>query len=112
MCSVLMNRFHRHWPDSPSVIQTIMPLRPPSASTVVYRSALQRPVVDSHVMGAQERLAALHQQPGRRLWYVGSYAAPGVPLLESGVVSAKRVCEQMIATGKLIAAGSSSPVEE
>ena len=36
-------------------------------------------------------LQALHAEPGRRLWYCGSYAEAGVPLLESAARSARQV---------------------
>jgi hypothetical protein len=41
-------------------------------------------------------LEALHAQPGRRVWFCGAYASPGVPLLESattsGLAAAERIC--------------------
>jgi predicted NAD/FAD-binding protein len=37
----------------------------------------------------------LHQQPDRRIWFCGSYAAEGVPLLESAVVSSLRVANRL-----------------
>ena len=37
----------------------------------------------------------LHQLPSRKVFFCGSYAAPGVPLLESAVRSAINVVHQL-----------------
>jgi hypothetical protein len=44
------------------------------------------------------RLSALHQAPGRRVWFCGAYAQAGIPLLESAVSSAYRAVDALEAT--------------
>lgn len=40
-----------------------------------------------------ERLQVLQRKPGRKVWFCGSYAMPGVPLLESAVRSSVAIAE-------------------
>lgn len=91
MCSVWLNRFHDQWTSPSPVFQSINPLFDPEPETIVRDASLQRPVIDRESSQAWQQLTELHRQPDRRIWYVGSYAAPGVPLLESGVVSSLSV---------------------
>lgn len=90
MCSIWMNRFH-NWSGLPDHFQTIMPVVQPNPSTVLAEINLQRPVVNPESVRAIALLDQIHKQPGRRIWYCGSWAAEGIPLLETGVVSAERV---------------------
>jgi predicted NAD/FAD-binding protein len=46
-------------------------------------------------MQGLERLSRLHQQADRRIWFCGSYAAHGIPLLESAAKSALAVAERL-----------------
>jgi predicted NAD/FAD-binding protein len=95
MCTVWMNRFHTNWPETTPVFQTIFPTRMPSESNCIHSVELQRPVVNSQTDELLKRLERLHQQADRRIWFVGSYAAAGVPLLESAVVSSLNVCKKI-----------------
>jgi predicted NAD/FAD-binding protein len=52
-------------------------------------------VVDAGSQRALLGLQALHAQPGRRLWFCGSYAQAGIPLLESAVHSAQAVAQRL-----------------
>jgi predicted NAD/FAD-binding protein len=97
MCTVWLNRFY-DWDASENVFQTISPLFPPERSQVLSEIQLQRPVVNARSVGALDLLQRIHQQPGRRIWYCGSWAAKGIPLLETGVVSADRVVGAILAT--------------
>ncbi len=87
MCTVWMNRFRPDWKLAKPVFQTICPISEPAPERLICRRHLQRPVVNEKSIAGYERLRELHQEPGRRVWFCGSYASPGVPLLESGVVS-------------------------
>jgi len=40
-----------------------------------------------------EQLSSWHRQPGRRVFFCGSWAHEGVPLLESAVRSARNVVD-------------------
>jgi predicted NAD/FAD-binding protein len=94
MCSIWMNRFYPEQ-QQPPLFQTIMPLFRPREERVVSSTKMQRPVVNGRSIQGLEKLNQIHQQPGRRIWYCGSYASPGVPLLESGVVSSLNVAKHL-----------------
>jgi hypothetical protein len=53
-------------------------------------------VVQADSVAALAALADLHAEPGRRLWFCGSYAQPGIPLLESAVRSAEVAVRAML----------------
>ncbi len=91
MCSVWMNQFHSDWQLTSPVFQTINPILEPNPESVIQRVVLQRPIVNAHTQIAWGRLAEARLQQNRRLWFCGSYAATGVPLLETGVASAIEV---------------------
>jgi predicted NAD/FAD-binding protein len=95
MCCVWMNRFNPDWQTDLSVIQTINPIAEPRPETVIARYNLQRPVVNDHSLAGLALLKQLHQQDDRRIWFCGSYAAEGVPLLESGVLSSLRIARRL-----------------
>jgi uncharacterized protein len=95
-CSVWLNKFHRDWPAEASPwFQSIWAGRPDDYQIpdqmVLARASMQRVVVTNSSAAAWESLDMIHQDRTRRLWFCGSWAAPGTPLLESGVVSANRV---------------------
>jgi predicted NAD/FAD-binding protein len=81
------------------VFQTVHPHRPPAPGTVISQAAFERPTVGSDSQQALQALAALHAEPGRRVWLCGSYAQAGVPLLESAVRSAHAVAQRLQALG-------------
>lgn len=74
-----------------AVFQTVHPHREPRAETVLGHACFERPVVDPDSLQALPALARLHAQPGRVVWFCGSYAQSGIPLLESAVRSARAV---------------------
>lgn len=47
-----------------------------------------------------QQLEALHAQYGRSVFFCGSHAAQGIPLLESAVASARRVAEKILSEVK------------
>ena len=101
-CTVWMNRFHKQWPDATDVFHSIFPTRDIDPSKVLASVTMQRPVVDSKTMSLQRDLHR-SRSDDRRIWFCGSYAAPGVPLLESAVVSSKNVVSQICeSTSKVI----------
>ena len=91
MCTVWMNRFHKNWQVDSEVFQSIMPITAIDESKVIRRVRLQRPAItkDSY------RLWDLYDQklldPRRRVWFCGSYAERGIPLLETGIRSSRKV---------------------
>lgn len=89
--TIWLNRVQPALRDVPPVFQTVHPLREPDPAHVLGRSRFERPMVDGATGGHLARLHARLAEPGRRLWYCGSYAEAGIPLLESAVASAQRV---------------------
>jgi predicted NAD/FAD-binding protein len=80
-----------------AVFQTVQPQRAPRDDLVLGHAAFERPLVDGASQAALAGLQALQAEPGRRLWFVGSYAEAGVPLLESAVRSAHAVARAIAA---------------
>ncbi|MBL8328997.1 MAG: FAD-dependent oxidoreductase [Rubrivivax sp.] len=74
--------------DAPPLFQTVAPAAMPRDERVIALAHFERPVVDERSLDTPARLAQLHTQPGRRLWFCGSYAQAGIPLLEAAVGSA------------------------
>ncbi len=104
MCTVWMNQFHTNWQDegmTQPIFQTIRPIRDVSPDKLIGRAKLQRPLVDRHSWRLWEQLREMHQQQNRRIWFCGSYAMPGIPLLESAVESAKEISDA-ISSGSAI----------
>ena len=94
MCSVWMNRFHNEWQTNQNIFQSINPMIEPIPAKTIARVSLQRPVVNSKSFEGWSNLDALHSQPNRRIWFCGSYASYGLPLLETGVVSGRDIAER------------------
>lgn len=79
---------------SKNIYQTWDPIHEPNENTVLARKTFQRSLANIDSQIAMKELRDLMQlQPGRQLWFVGSYVWEGVPLLENGVRSAKFVAE-------------------
>jgi predicted NAD/FAD-binding protein len=94
MASIWVNRLLRaSYADPQPLFQTINPWREPDTKLVLQDTALQRPLVDLATEANLLKLDALHREPGRRVFFCGSYAAPGIPLLESAVASAKALLD-------------------
>jgi predicted NAD/FAD-binding protein len=99
MCTVWMNRFCPEWTTNTPLFQTIMPLVEPNSKTVFCERHLQRPIVNQQSLVGLTRLSDLHCESGRRIWFCGSYASAGVPLLESGVKASYAICQALADRG-------------
>ncbi len=86
--TIWLNRVQAALRPAAPLFQTVMPQQPLREELVLGRASFERPLVDGHTPAALAALQRLHTQPGRRVWLCGSYAQPGVPLLESAVRSA------------------------
>jgi uncharacterized protein len=86
--SIWINRVQPTLRHAAPLFQTVMPQRAPRDDHVIGHARFERPLVDAGNAAALAALQRLHQQPGRRVWWCGSYAQAGVPLLESAVRSA------------------------
>lgn len=82
-------------PGRDPVFQSWNPIIEPEPGTVLAEARFERPVVDAGSLQGLEKLAALHEQPDRRIWFCGSYASHGIPLLESAATSALSVAERL-----------------
>jgi predicted NAD/FAD-binding protein len=81
------------------VFQTVHPQRAVRAAAHIGHARFERPLVTPDSQAALQALQTLQGQPGRRVWYCGAFAEPGVPLLESAVRSALRVARALGAPG-------------
>ncbi len=77
--------------DDPPVFQTWNPIFPVAEDTVIDRTPLQRAVVHTGTETVLRQMDAWHREPGRRVFYCGSWAYEGVPLLETAVQAARHV---------------------
>jgi len=93
MFTVWVNEVEPTLEGSEPVFQTWNPLFEPAPDTVLARVPLERAVVHSGTVRVHEALAEWHRQPGRKVFFCGSWAYEGVPLLESAVRSANAVVE-------------------
>ncbi len=94
MCTVWMNRF-ANWPAADNLFQSINPIEDATidSQAVVAKVRLQRPVVTWQSQAAIGQIASKQSLRPSRVLLAGSWAAAGVPLLESGVRSAWAACE-------------------
>ncbi|QDT09952.1 FAD-dependent oxidoreductase [Planctomycetes bacterium K23_9] len=91
MCTVWMNRFHDDWTSEFDVFQTINPVCRPES--VMAEVSLQRPVVTTQSQAAVHEFLRRDHTPEQRILLAGSWASPGIPLLETGVHSANDACD-------------------
>jgi uncharacterized protein len=80
--------------DTP-VLQTWNPTFEPDPSKVITQVPFERAVVHGGTRTIQDALSVMHDEPDRRLFFCGSWAYPGVPLLESAVRSAMAVATRL-----------------
>lgn len=95
MANIWLNRIYPSLREQPPLLQTWNPLREPDPVQVLGRAYFERPVVSHDSLTAIRELNTLQQRPGRRVWYCGSYAMPGIPLLESAVQSAMAISRSL-----------------
>jgi len=77
------------------VLQTWNPLFEPKSEKVIVAVPMERAVVNHGNHNLLKELDLLHKFPSRNVFFCGSYAAPGVPLLESAVCSAIKVVRHL-----------------
>jgi uncharacterized protein len=95
MFSVWVNALEPSLAGKAPVFQTWNPHFEPADDKVLARLPMQRALVNSGSGQILDRLKAWHAQPGRRVFYCGSWAHEGVPLLESAVKSAQVVVDTL-----------------
>lgn len=102
MCTIWMNQFHTNWRQegvTQPIFQTIRPIHDVTSGKLIRKVNLQRPLVDCRSWNLWQQLREIHRQPNRRIWFCGSYAIPGIPLLESAVASAQEICNAITELG-------------
>lgn len=93
--TIWVNRVQPALAAAEPVFQTVHPHQSPREALVLGRAHFERPLVHAGTAAALQALQALQDEPPRRVWLCGSYARPGVPLLESAVVSALGVAQRL-----------------
>jgi predicted NAD/FAD-binding protein/N-acetylmuramoyl-L-alanine amidase len=96
--------------DAAPLFQTVAPAVAPRAGTRVGQARFERPVVTPASLRAIAALPALHAQPGRRVWFCGSWARAGIPLLEAAVASARDAVAALLLAGAVVGAQAAAPV--
>ncbi|MAA65554.1 MAG: monoamine oxidase [Alteromonadaceae bacterium] len=99
MFTVWVNKVEPTLAGKAPVFQTWNPLFEPAPDKVLARVPLDRAVVDSGTARVHEALVQWHRQPGRKVFFCGSWAYEGVPLLESAVCSASAVVDAISSSG-------------
>jgi predicted NAD/FAD-binding protein len=77
------------------IFQTWNPLIEPAPELTQLSVPMQRAVVTRQSVDALSELERLHREKGRQIFFCGSWASPGVPLLESAVRSALAVARNL-----------------
>lgn len=95
MATIWLNVAQPSLKNHTDLFQTWSPLKEVNPDLLVNETSFERPVVNSATVNALADLERLHSQSERRLWYIGSYASAGVPLLESAVTSARKLTERL-----------------
>ncbi|WP_339804188.1 FAD-dependent oxidoreductase [uncultured Marinobacter sp.] len=91
--TVWVNQVEPSLQGSDPVFQTWNPLFEPDPDTVLARVPFERAVVHSGTGRVHDALGQWHCQRGRKVFFCGSWAYEGVPLLESAVRSANDVVD-------------------
>lgn len=89
--TVWVNAVEPSLAGKPPVFQTWNPRLEPRKEQLLMRQPMQRAVVNGNTHNILAQLRSWHLQSERRLFYCGSWAYEGVPLLESAVRSAEAV---------------------
>jgi len=99
MFSVWVNSIEPSIVNHEPILQTWNPLFEPKSKNVVVAVPMERAVVNNSNENLINELDILQKLPSRKVFFCGSYAASGVPLLESATRSAiKVVCQLGIET--------------
>ena len=88
MFSVWVNPIEPTITHHDPILQTWEPIFEPKSEKVIIKVPMERAVVNHNNQNLIKELDNLHKSPSRKVFFCGSYAAPGVPLLESATISA------------------------
>lgn len=90
-CTIWLNRFAPELNLQDDVFQTIHAVPGKRPDKAICQVHLQRPVVTEKSFRGWQLIEQMHADKRRRIWFAGSYAHRGVPLLETGIASAQNV---------------------
>jgi predicted NAD/FAD-binding protein len=94
MFTVWVNPVEPTIAQSQPVFQSWNPIVPLRPECILSRVPLQRAVQSAKTAETLAKLSQFQSDPDRRIYFCGSWAAPGVPLLESAVRSAINIAQQ------------------
>ena len=94
-CTIWLNQFSKGYDSETNIFQSINSIRQPDANLLIKESRLSRPIVNRATQEGWKLMEQLNGENGRRIWFVGSYASPGVPLLETGVESVVNIAKKL-----------------
>jgi predicted NAD/FAD-binding protein len=95
MITIWVNALQESLRSGRDVFQTVHPFREPKPEHLLGAAELERPIVTLESTAALRLLEQLHGEAGRRVWFCGSFAAAGIPLLESAAASAAEVAARV-----------------
>lgn len=95
MASIWMNQIYPQLENETTVFETWNPFHEIDSGKVLIDAEVERPVVSRDSLQGIRELQKLHAQQDRRVWFCGSYASRGIPLLESAVTSARTISEKL-----------------
>ncbi len=95
MASIWLNSIYPELETAAPLFETWNPFYDIEPQGTLIDIQVDRPVVTPESLAAIQSLQAMQQHSKRRVWLCGSYAARGIPLLESAVVSAKAVADRL-----------------
>jgi Flavin containing amine oxidoreductase len=82
---------------STKLYQTTNPHRLPTKGTILGQTWFERYLPSLESLKVRKEVFEGERQGAENIWFVGSWVAEGVPLLEGCVVSAERVVEKLLA---------------
>ncbi|MEM1144015.1 MAG: hypothetical protein AAGI88_15660 [Pseudomonadota bacterium] len=95
MASIWMNSIYPDLKHRRPVFETWNPFDDVAIENPIIDVTVDRPVVTRDSIDAVHALHQMQQAQDRKIWFCGSYAERGIPLLESAVASAKVVADRL-----------------
>lgn len=95
MASIWMNSIHPELKGRSDIFETWNPFVEIPQEKILIEAGFERPIVTRESLHAIEQLAECHQEADRRIWFCGSYAKRGIPLLESAAASARAIADRL-----------------
>ncbi len=95
MASICLNQLYPALINAEPLFQTWNPLREPCPESLIGRAFFERPTVTLESLASIQRLGELQASPDNVIWFSGSYAKPGIPLLESALQSSMDIARHL-----------------